>query len=201
MNVDSLFNSIWEFWYIMLVVFIMGRFIYYPNNGKKEFLFTFLMLAAALTLICMLVSRVELGLGFALGIFAVFGVIRYRTTQISPREMTYIFLTAAISAKNSLITDEVLMSRMFLSDAFILISAGLCEYFLFRNQMDEKLIIYDKLELIHPENRIQLIEDLGERFGLENIEKVKIGRIDAPKECARLKVYFKDKQGGSFSDD
>lgn len=198
---NSLFETIWEFWYIMFVVFILGRFIYYPHQGKKEFLFSYLMLAAALSILCILISRVEFGLGFALGIFAVFSIMRYRTTQVPVREMTYLFLTATIAVKNALVGHEVLMSRMILADVFILVTAAVAEYFLFRSQPHEKLIIYDNMNLIHPEHRAELLKDLTERFGLSNIESVKVGRIDALKNSARLKVQYHDPADENFDDD
>ncbi|MCK5068694.1 MAG: DUF4956 domain-containing protein, partial [Bacteroidales bacterium] len=81
---DLLIPTLIKFWYTVAVVFVMGRFLYYANNGKKEYLFTCILLAAMISFLCILVSRVELSLGFAIGIFALFGIIRYRTTPISP---------------------------------------------------------------------------------------------------------------------
>lgn len=197
---DILFLTILEFWYIMLVVFILGRFIYYPNNGKPEFLFTYLLLAAIISILCILISRLDFSIGFALGIFAVFSIIRYRTEPISPREMTYIFLSAGIAAKNSLVVDEIVLGKMVLADVFVLVTAAAAEYFLFRNQPVAKYIIYDNLDLIRPENRVQLEEDLLQRFGISNIDSIKVGRIDTIKNSARLMVRFADGEGSNFED-
>ena len=197
----ALTQSILEFWYIMLVVFIMGRLIYYPNNGKREFLFTYLMLAAIISILCILISRLDFSIGFALGIFAVFSIIRYRTVPISPREMTYIFLAAGIAAKNALVIDEINFERMVLADGFILITAWASEFFLFRKKESSKLLIYDNLNLIHPEKHDLLIEDLSQRFGISHISKVKVGRIDTVKNSARLMIYFQDPDDLNYSDE
>ncbi len=198
---DVFIPTMLKFWYTIAVVFIMGRFFYYPNKGKKEYLFTFLLLAAVIAFICILVKRVELSLGFALGIFAIFSIIRYRTTPISPREMTYIFLSAGIAAKNSLVPDDMPFLKLLSSDISLLLIAGLLEYFLFRGKVICKSIIYDNLRLINPDIREELKNDLKQRFGISEIEKIKVGKIDAVKNTVRLMVYFKDPDENNFEDE
>ena len=193
--------TILDFFYILLVVFILGRFIYYPNQGKPEFLFTYLLMAAIISVLCIIISRVSFSLGFALGIFAVFGIIRYRTLPISPREMTYIFLSAGIAAKNALVLGEIEFYRLVAADIFILGTAASAEYFILRKEPSSKLIVYDNLNLIHPDQRPQLIEDLNLRFGISNIRSIKVGKIDAVKNSARLMVYFLDTEDLNYRDD
>jgi len=84
-EINLFISPLIKFWYTVAIVFIMGRFLYYANKGKKEYLFTCTLIAAIISLICILVSQVELSIGFAIGIFALFGTIRYRTTPISTR--------------------------------------------------------------------------------------------------------------------
>ncbi len=96
------FTTFLKFWYTVAIVFILARFLYFPRKGKKEYLFTYILLAAMIALLCIIISRLEISFGFALGIFAIFSLIRYRTEPISPREMTYIFLSTGIAAKNQL---------------------------------------------------------------------------------------------------
>ena len=197
---ETLLNAIIEFWYILLVVFILGRVIYYPNKGKPEFLFTYLMLAAIISILCLMISRTDFSIGFALGIFAVFSIIRYRTLPISPREMTYIFLAAGIAAKNALVPDEVSIYKIVLTDVFILLTAWISEYFLFRNKPEVKMIVYDNLDLIRPDNREQLKQDLQQRFGIPEIKSIKIGKVDTIKNSVRLMVTFTDSSGAHFAD-
>jgi hypothetical protein len=178
----------------------MARYFYYVNRGKKEYLFTCTLLAAMVSLLCLLISRVELSLGFAIGIFALFGIIRYRTIPILPREMTYLFLSAGIAAKNALAPLDLEWYRIFVSDLSLLLIAGLLEYFLFRKKLSIKSITYNKLDLIHPDRRPELKQDLDQRFGLRDIEKIKVGKIDAVKNSVRLQVHFKDLADENFED-
>ncbi len=193
--------SLIKFWYTVAIVFIMSRFLYYANKGKKEYLFTCILLSAMISLICILVSRVELSLGFAIGIFALFGIIRYRTTPISPREMTYIFLSAGIAAKNTLAPQDMEFYKILASDVSLLLLAGLLEYFLFREKLSIKIMVYNNLKLIHPEKRHELFQDLNKRYGISGIEKIKVGKIDNVKNSVRLLIYFKDSGDNNFYDE
>lgn len=190
-----------KFWYTIAVIFILGRVIYYVNNGKREYLFTYFMLAAIIFLVCILVSRVELGLGFAIGIFAIFGIIRYRTNPIPIREMTYIFLSAGIAAKNSLIPLDQPFYKILTTDLSLLLLAGLLEYFLFRAKTKTKDLVYSNLELIHPEKRDLLYQDLQMKYGIKDIEKIKIGKIDEVKSSVRLLIYFRDSDGSNLQEE
>jgi hypothetical protein len=198
---DIFIPTMLKYGYTVAVVFVMGRVFYYPNRGNKEFLFTYILLAAIIALICVMVKRVELSLGFALGIFAIFSIIRYRTTPISPREMTYIFLSAGIAAKNSLVPDDIGFWKLVISDISLLLLIGLLEYFLFRQKLSTKKMIYSNMELIHPDRREDLKNDLNQRFGISHIEKIKVGRIDSQKNAARLLIYFKDPDKNNFEDE
>ena len=198
---DLFISPLIKFWYTIAIVFIMGRFLYYANKGKKEYLFTCTLIAAIISLICIMISEVELSLGFAIGIFALFGIIRYRTTPISPREMTYIFLSAGIAAKNTLAPQDLEFYKILASDVSLLLLAGLLEYFLFREKLSTKIMVYNNLKLIHPDKRHELIQDLNQRYGISEIEKIKVGKIDIVKRSVRLLVYFKDSGDNNFSDE
>lgn len=189
---EIIIHTLSRYFYTMLVIFILTRFFYYRFNGKRELLFTYILLSAIICLLCVLISRVEISLGFALGIFAIFGIIRYRTTQVSPREMTYLFLCAGTAAKNMLAPTDMEFFRIIFSDFTILLMAGLAEYFLFRKNSLTKSIVYNDLNLIHPDKREELKADLSSKFGLSEIEKIKVGDINMTKKFARLMVQFKD---------
>ena len=194
-------ESMLKFWYTVAIVFILVRFFYYVNRGKKEYLFTCVLLAAIIFFICILVKKVELSLGFAIGIFAIFAIIRYRTIPILPREMTYIFLSAGIAAKNSLVPGDVEFYKLIATDASLILLAGLMEYFLFREKLSTKFLVYNNMELIHPDRREELIRDLDQRYGISEIEKIKVGKIDTVKNSVRLLIHFRDSGNNSFDDD
>lgn len=187
--------------YTIAVVFVLARFLYYPGKGKNEYLFTYILLAAIISELCILISRVDMSFGFALGIFAIFSLIRYRTAPISPREMTYIFLSVGIAAKNHLAPMDMEFYKILVTDGVILMLAAIAEYSLFRDKNASKILVYDRLDLIHPDKRKALIDDLNERFGISEVKKVKVGRIDAQKNTARLQVIFKDIDDSNFEEE
>lgn len=199
---DTLFWSyVIRFLYNMLAIFVLGYFIYYRNKGKSEYLFTFLLIGALVFQLCILLKSVPLELGFALGLFAVFGIIRYRTTPILPREMTYLFVIVGISAANGLMKEPAPYGKMIVSDLLLFGIALLGEWFMGRKTLSAKLVIYEKTELLVEHRRNELKEDLEKRLGLKNIIKIKVGRVDFLKNVARLMVYFDDIKDENFKDD
>jgi hypothetical protein len=187
-----------RFWYSIGIVFILVRFFYYPKNGKKEFVFTYILFSTMIALLCILISREKMSFGFALGIFAIFSLMRYRTTTISTREMTYLFLSAGVAAKNLLAPEEVRFFMFVITDGSIILLAGISEYYLFRDKDIKKLLIYDNLQLVHPGKLDALKKDLNDRFGIDEVKSIKIGKIDAAKNTAQLMVTFRDTDDFNF---
>lgn len=140
-------------------------------------------------------------LGFAIGLFAIFGIIRYRTSPINPREMTYLLVSAGIAAKNALTLDFMEHYKILVSDAMLVLIIVLLELLLFKKSSRVKIIVYNKLELIHEDLRPQLISDLETSFGIKNIRKIQVGKIDTVRNSAQLKVYFLDTGNQNFSPD
>ena len=187
--------------YTIGVIFILARFLYYPRNGNKEFMFTYIVLATILAILCILIKRVDLSFGLALGIFAIFSLLRYRTVSISIRDMTYLFLCAGIAAKNSLYPDEMEFYRLLFTDSLILVLVAVSEFFLFRQKHITKTIIYNNPGLVHPDKRKELLDDLQKQFGISEVKEVKFGRIDTLKHSVRMKVTFKDDSNAHLPDD
>ena len=181
-----------KFIYTIAVVFILARFLYYPGKGQKEYLFTLILLSVIISELCILISRVDMSFGFALGIFAIFSLIRYRTAPISPREMTYIFLSVGIAAKNHLAPLDMEFYKFLVTDGVVLLLAAIAEHFLFRDKFATKSFVYDNLEFIRPERREDLLLDLKQRFGITGVKKVKTGEINAIKGSVRMLVEFTD---------
>ena len=196
-----LLEFIIDFVYTILVVVIIAGLLYYRNNGKKTFVFTYILVSAVVFQLCLMLVRVPMELGFAIGLFAIFGIIRYRTTSINPREMTYLLVSASIAAKNALALDHVGYYKIVVSDLLLLVVIILLELLLFKKRIMTKSIVYNKLELIHEDVRPQLISDLETSFGIKNIEKIQVGKIDTVKNSAQLKVYFQDTGDQNFSDE
>jgi hypothetical protein len=138
-------------------------------------------------------------LGFAIGLFAIFGIIRYRTSPINPREMTYLLVSVGIAAKNALSLDYMENYKILVTDAMIVLVIVLLELLLFKKSSKVKIIVYNKLDLIHEDLRPQLISDLETSFGIKNIKKIQVGKIDTVRNSAQLKVYFLDTGDQNFS--
>jgi hypothetical protein len=139
----------------------------------------------------MLMGSVNLKVGFALGIFAIFGIIRYRTESVPIREMTYLFVIIAISVINAL-SVQLSLAEMFIANALFILSVWLIENERWLKHVSCKLVLYDKIHLITPDRREELISDLQKRIGIE-ISKVEIGHVDFLRDAVYIKVYYESK--------
>ena len=168
-------------------VFILIRLIYYPNYKKMEFFFTFFIFNLTIFLITLLLNQVEMSLGAAFGLFAVFSMLRYRTEGISMKDMTYLFLFIAIGMITAIQkgswSELILLNLMILGFTYALESS-----FLMRKEYS-KTIHYENIEMIKPENHTALIEDLKKRTGL-NIHRISINEIDFLKDKAIIQIYY-----------
>lgn len=196
-----LLEALIDFGYTMLLVLIISGLLYYRRNGKKAFFFTYVLVAAIIFQLCMMLARVPLELGFAIGLFAIFGIIRYRTSPINPREMTYLLVCAGIAAKNALAIDHIENFKILITDGALVGLIVLMELVIFKKSMMIKTIVYNRLDLLHEDLRPQLMSDLESTFGIKNIEKIQVGRIDTLKNSAVLKVYFRDSGGQHYSEE
>ena len=175
------------------VVFILSRFVYYPRNrGSREYLFTYIATSTIIFVVCILLSQVKVELGIALGLFAVFSVIRFRTIQSSPRELSYLFVSLGLALMNSLVSLETPTIRLMVNNLLILAIIWIADYFLFRDQGMNKMINYDRLDLLEESKRQAMEADLKMRFGIEHIRKIQIGNIDTLKGQVKIKVWILD---------
>ena len=197
----NLLEFVFDFTYTIVLVALISGLLYYRRKGKKTFFFTYVLVAAVVFQLCIMLVRIPMELGFAIGLFAIFGIIRYRTTPINPREMTYLLVAAGIAAKNALAIDFFDYYKVVVSDAFLVTVIVLMEMLLFKKQAKMKQIVYKKLDLIHENQRSQLIKDLEETYGFRNIQKVQVGKIDTVKNLAQLRVFFHDLDDQHFSDE
>lgn len=173
-----------------LVIILLVRWLYYSTCRRKDFLFTFILIATVVFLLCFLLESVKLQIGFALGLFAIFGIIRYRTDAIPIKEMTYLFIVIGVSVINALTsTGTSLVDLIFTNAVIILITAGLEKLWLLKSE-SQKVIIYEKIELIKPVNREELIRDISERTGIKKINRLDTGKIDFLKDTCIITIYY-----------
>jgi hypothetical protein len=170
------------------VVFIV-RYLYYPVTRRKDYLFSFLLISILVFLICFLLESVKLQIGFAFGLFAIFGILRYRTNSIPIKEMTYLFILLGISVINALANKKISWAELlFTNAALVFIIYGLERLWLLKHE-SSKNIIYEKVDMIVPAKREELRKDLEARTGLK-INRVEIGRIDYLRDTARIIIYY-----------
>lgn len=173
------------------VLFVIVRYIYLPTARRKDYLTTFVLIGSTVFLLCYLLENVNLQLGFALGLFAVFGIIRYRTSTIPINEMTYLFLTIGISVMNALTNKNISYSELFFANAVLLIMGFIIERAKLRKHEHKHSIVYDNLVLILPEKRGELLHDLRQRTGME-ITRIEIKRVDFRKQEVEIDVFYQE---------
>ncbi len=182
----------------LLVVLFLVRYMYYKTTPRKDYLFTYILISQVIFFILFLLENVKLELGFALGLFAIFGIIRYRTRQIPIREMTYLFLVIGITVINALANRKVSYAELLLTNVAVLALTYLLEKVFLLKHETKREIIYENVELIKPEHRAALIQDLQKRTGLK-INRVEIGRVNYLRDSVRLFIYFFEKDGWTLS--
>jgi hypothetical protein len=171
----------------LMTVLILVRFVYYRFYKNEEFFFTFLVFNLIIFLITYLLNKVDMSLGAAFGLFAVFSMLRYRTEGISAREMTYLFVVISIGLITAVSKGTVV--ELILINLLVLISVYLLESNLILKRELQQSILYENIENIKPENKELLLDDLKKRTGL-NIHRVTLSNIDFLKDTAVVKVYY-----------
>ena len=168
-------------------VFVLIRLIFYKNYKKADQYLTFFAFNLVIFLITYLLNKVEMSMGAAFGLFAVFSMLRYRTESISTKDMTYLFLVIAIGLLSAISKggwDELaLLNGIILFATFLLESNWLIKKEFTKN------IIYDNINLITPDKRTELLADLKNRTGF-NVHRVEIQKIDFLKDATRMTIYF-----------
>jgi hypothetical protein len=173
----------------LAVILILVRWLYYTGSRRKDYLFTYILISTLIFLLCYLLENVKLQLGFALGLFAIFGIIRYRTDAIPIKEMTYLFLVIGISVVNALANKKISYAELFFANFTIIAIAFVLEKVTLLRHETRKTVIYEKIELIKPENYELLKQDLENRTGIK-INRIEIGRIDFLRDTAQIRIFY-----------
>jgi hypothetical protein len=183
---DALIQLFLRFGFNMLICWIIIHYCYYRKNERKDFLFTFTLFSVTIFLLIFLLNSVKLQIGMGLGLFAIFGILRYRTEQVSIREMTYLFAIIAISVINGLAT---MSYSVLLATNLLFVVISFMESKIISKQTSSKIILYERIELIKPDKAEELKADLEERTGLKIIY-TEVGHIDFLRDVAYLKVTY-----------
>lgn len=168
---------------------LLVSLIYYPKHKNKDFIFTFVIFNIINFMICYLLGSAKIKIGFAFGLFAIFSIIRYRTILVSIKDMGYFFICVALGMLNSLASVSDNFVTLIICNIVILALTFFLERLDFLKNENSKDIVYDKINLIKPQVRTELLEDLTERTGL-TIHRVDIVSIDYLKDVAAIKAYY-----------
>lgn len=168
---------------------IIIRYLYYPITKRKDYLFTYYLIGIITFFLCFGLKKLEIDTGMGLGLFAIFGIIRYRTDAIEIKEMTYLFLIIGISVTNALASSKISILEMGLINFSVVgITYGL-EYLWLLKHETRKTVIYERIDLIRPEHYEEMKADLEERTGLA-INRFDIGKIDFLNDTAQVRIYY-----------
>ncbi len=178
----------------LLSVYVLIRFVYFRIYKHRELFFTYFIFNLIIFLMCFFLNKVKLSMGAAFGLFAVFGMLRYRTEDLSIKDMTYLFLVIAIGLMTAVIKLEDIeyyYEFVFIacSNGFIVLLTYLLESNLLMKKEAARQIIYENIELIKPERRAELIADIEARIGVK-VNRILITKIDFLKDVALIKVYY-----------
>ncbi len=198
---NDFWKMIFRFAVNLISVLIIARYIYYPSSRRKDYLFSYILISMVVFFICFTLKKIDLQIGMALGLFAIFGIIRYRTDAIRIKEMTYLFVIIGVSVVNSLSNKKTSYAELIFANAAIMfISYGLEKLWLLKHS-SHKIITYEKIDLIIPEKHEELKADLEARTGLK-ITKIAIGKINFLNDTVQIRIsYFADEQSGRYLDE
>lgn len=196
-DTEDFFELVARFCFNLLIITIAVRFLYYPGARRKDYLFTYILISSTIFLLCILLDNVKLQIGFALGLFAIFGIIRYRTNPIPIKEMTYLFLVIGISVINALANKKVSYAELLFTNFAVLGITFVLEKVNLVRHESTKMIEYEKIDLITRDKREELIADLEKRTGIK-INRIEIGRISFLKDVVKIKIYYFEEDAESI---
>lgn len=195
---DDLYKLIFRLGVNLIFLTIIIRYLYYPSKRRKDYLFTYYLIGMITFFLCFALKKFNIDTGMGLGLFAIFGIIRYRTDAIEIKEMTYLFLVIGLSVVNSLASNKISLAEMALINTFVVaITFGLERIWLVKHET-RKTITYERIDLIKPEHYAEMKADIEERTGL-SINRVEVGKINFLDDTAQVRIYYFD-DDQTFSD-
>jgi hypothetical protein len=168
---------------------ILIRVLYYTKTRRKDYLFTYYLIGTITFFLCFGLMQMDIDTGMGLGLFAIFGIIRYRTDAIEIKEMTYLFMVIGISVVNALASNELSVSEVGVINVSVVLLTYILENIWLMKHETRKTINYERIDLIKPENHDLLKADLEKRTGL-TINRVEVGKIDFLNDTAMIRIYY-----------
>jgi hypothetical protein len=187
---DDFYKMILRFFINLFFLTAIVKYIYQKNNENKDYFFTFYAIGIVVFFLCFTLKKYELDLGMALGLFAIFGILRYRTVPLDVKEMTYLFVIIGISVMNALSNKKMSYIEIVTANSAIVFALYWLELYWSSNFMLSKKIVYETIENIHPSNHEKLKKDLEERLGIE-IYDFEIGDVNFLRDTAQITIRYK----------
>ncbi len=192
-------DIVFRFGINILAVFILVRLIYYSTHKNKDYLFTFFLFNILIFIICLLLGSTKIKIGFAFGLFAIFSIIRYRTVTVPIKEMGYFFTCVALGLVNALADTDGNFYVIMACNVTILILTVLLDKYLGLKHENVKEIVYERIDLIQPTKREQMLDDLQKRTGLP-IHRVEIRNVNFLRDTANIFAYYYAKNNENRKD-
>jgi hypothetical protein len=171
------------------IVFVIVRFIYYPQQRDKNYVFTFIAFNTIIFFVMGLLNNTEISIGVGFGLFAIFSILRYRTETMPIREMTYLFIVIALPVLNAVLLDGQYFAELAVSNIAIIGVLYVLERGWGFKYETRKTIYYERIDMIRPENWPLLLEDLQRRTGLP-IQRIEIGKLNFLRDSAVIHIYY-----------
>lgn len=186
---DDFYALVFRMLINIFILTILIRFLYYPQSRRKDYLFTYYMIGMITFFLCFGLKKLDIDTGMGLGLFAIFGILRYRTESIEIKEMTYLFLVIGISVMNALASNKISLAEMAVMNLVLLaITYGLEKLWLLKHET-RKIIQYERIDLIKPELYAEMHADVEKRTGLK-INRIEVGKIDFMRDTAQLRIFY-----------
>lgn len=173
----------------IIFITLITRCIYYPKNNKKDYLFTYYTISFVTFFLCFSLKKLDIDTGMGLGLFAIFGIIRYRTSTIATKEMSYLFAVIGLSVINSLAANKISMIELLLINTFMCSLMFIFEYSWLPKHQTYETIVVIPLKTVQSLQIKELQQELANNTGL-NISHIKIGKINYTNKSAQINVFY-----------
>tara|TARA_B100000524_G_scaffold132139_1_gene65623 strand:- start:18537 stop:19202 length:666 start_codon:yes stop_codon:yes gene_type:complete len=173
----------------VVFITILIRFLYYAKTKRKDYLFTYYLIGTITFFLCFGLKKLDIDTGMGLGLFAIFGIIRYRTDAIEIKEMTYLFLIIGLSVVNALASNQLSIAEMALINVFMVVLTYVLEFLWLMKHETRKTINYERIDLITPDKASEMKNDIESRTGL-SINRFEIGKIDFLNDTAQVRIFY-----------
>lgn len=188
-NYEDFMNLLVRLFFNVLFLTIIIRFLYYSKTKRKDYLFTYYLIGMITFFLCFSLKKLDIDTGMGLGLFAIFGIIRYRTDAIEIKEMTYLFMIIGLSVVNSLASNKLSLAEMLVINVVIIGLTYILENLWLMKHETRKIVTYDRIDLITSEKYDEMKIDLELRTGLK-INRIEVGKVDFLRDVATIQLFY-----------